>query len=75
MSGILAGLRNAIRPSGAVRNGGDDILIAVGCGVARQRDRDLFLRDGDALLATRDVTGITIARPTLTRIPNSNRLY
>ena len=27
MSGILAGLRNAIRPSGAVRNGGDDILI------------------------------------------------
>jgi AraC-like DNA-binding protein len=67
VSGTLAGLCNAVRPRGALRNGGDDILIAVGGGMARQRDRDLYLRNGDALLATRDVTGITIARPTPTR--------
>jgi AraC-like DNA-binding protein len=70
VSGLLAGLRNAIRPSETVRNGGDDLLIAVnvsGCSMARQRDRDLFLRDGDALFATRDVTGFTITRPTPTR--------
>jgi AraC-like DNA-binding protein len=70
VSGILAGLRNAIRPRGAVRNGGDDLLIAVnvcGCSMARQHDRDLFLRDGDGLFATRDVTGFTITRPTPAR--------
>jgi AraC-like DNA-binding protein len=70
VTGTLAGLRNAIRPSRAVPNGGDDLLLAVnvrGCSMARQRDRDLILRDGDALLATRDVTGFTITRPTPTR--------
>jgi AraC-like DNA-binding protein len=67
VSGTLVGLRNAIRPRGALRNGGDDILIAVGSGMARQRDRELYLRDSDALLATRDVAGITITRPTPTR--------
>jgi AraC-like DNA-binding protein len=67
VSGTLAGLRNAIRPRRDVRNGGDDVLIAVGCGVARHGDRELFLQDGDALLATREVTGITIARPKPTR--------
>jgi hypothetical protein len=63
----LSGLRRAIRPSGAVLRGGDDLLLAVnirGCSMARQRDRDLILRDGDALFATRDVTGLTITRPT-----------
>ena len=67
VSGTLSGLRHAIRPSGAVPNGGDDLLLAVnvrGCSVARQRDRDLILRDGDALFATRDVTGFTLTRPT-----------
>jgi AraC-like DNA-binding protein len=70
VSGTLAGLRHAIRPSGAVPNGGDDLLLAVnvrGCSMARQRDRDLILRDGDALFATRDVTGFTITRPTPAR--------
>jgi AraC-like DNA-binding protein len=70
VSGTLAGLRHAIRPSGAVPNGGDDLLLAVnvrGCSIARQRDRDLILRDGDALFATRDVTGFTITRPTPAR--------
>jgi AraC-like DNA-binding protein len=68
--GTLAGLRHAIRPSGAVPNGGDDLLLAVnvwGCSIARQRERDLILRDGDALFATRDVTGFTITRPTPAR--------
>ncbi len=66
VSGTLSGLRHAIRPSRAVPNGGDDLLLAVnvrGCSMARQRDRDLILRDGDALFATRDVTGFTITRP------------
>jgi AraC-like DNA-binding protein len=70
VSGRLAGLRNAIRPSRAVPDGGDDLLLAVnvrGCSVARQRDRDLILRDGDAVLGTRDLTGFTITRPTATR--------
>jgi AraC-like DNA-binding protein len=66
VSGTLSGLRHAIRPSRAVPNGGDDLLLAVnvrGCSMARQRDRDLILRDGDALFATRDVTGFTLTRP------------
>jgi AraC-like DNA-binding protein len=45
-------------------------LLAInvrGCSIARQRDRDLILRDGDALFATRDVTGFTITRPTPAR--------
>jgi AraC-like DNA-binding protein len=45
-------------------------LLAVnvrGRSVARQRDRDLILRDGDALFATRDVTGFTLTRPALGR--------
>ena len=63
--GTLSGLRHAIRPSGAAPNGGDDLLLAVnirGCSMVRQRDRDLMLRDGDALFATRGVTGFTITR-------------
>ena len=70
VSGTLSGLRHAIRPSGAVANGEDDLLLGVnvrGCSMARQRDRDLMLRDGDAFFATRDVTGITITRPTPAR--------
>jgi AraC-like DNA-binding protein len=65
VSGTLSGLRHAIRPSGAVPSGGDDLLLAVnvrGCSIAHQRDRDLILGDGDALFATRDVTGFTITR-------------
>jgi AraC-like DNA-binding protein len=66
VSGTLSGLRHAIRPSRAVPNGGDDLLLAVnvrGCVIARQRDQDLTLRDGDAVFATRGETGITLTRP------------
>jgi AraC-like DNA-binding protein len=66
VSGTLSGLRHAIRPSRAVPNGGDDLLVAVnvrGCVMARQRDRDLTLQDGDALFATRGESGFTLARP------------
>lgn len=67
VSGTLSGLRHAIRPSGA---GADDLLLGInvlGCSMARQHDRDLMLRDGDAFFATRGVTGFTIIRPTPVR--------
>jgi AraC-like DNA-binding protein len=67
VSGTLSGLRHAIRPSGTAA---DDLLLGInvrGCSTARQRDRDLILRDGDALFATRGVTGFTITRPTPVR--------
>src|ERR1700731_130245 len=71
VSGTLSGLRQAIRPSRAVANGEDDLLLGVnvsGCSAAYQRDRDLVLRDGDAFFATRDQSGfITITRPTRVR--------
>jgi len=67
VSGTFSGLCHAIRPSWAAANGEDDLLFGVniwGCSVARQRDRDLTLRDGDAFFATRDRSGFTLARPT-----------
>jgi AraC-like DNA-binding protein len=70
VSGTLSGLRHAIRPSGAAATGEDDLLLGVnvsGCSTAHQRDRDLVLRDGDAFVATRDETGITVTRPTPVR--------
>jgi AraC-like DNA-binding protein len=70
VSGTLSGLRHAIRPRGAATNGGDDLLLGVnvsGCSTARQRDQDLTLRDGDAFVATRDESGITVTRPTPAR--------
>jgi hypothetical protein len=45
---------------------GDDLLLAVnvrGCSMAHPRDRDLRLGDGDAVFATRDVTGFILTRP------------
>jgi len=70
VSGTCSGLRHAIRPSGTVPTGGDDLLFGVnvrGCSIARQRDRDVMLRDGDAFFATRDASGFTIIRPTPAR--------
>ena len=70
VSGTLSGVRHAIRPSGATANGEDDLLLGInvsGCSTARQRDRDLTLRDGDAFLATRDMSGFTVTRPTPVR--------
>jgi AraC-like DNA-binding protein len=70
VSGTFSGLRHAIRPSWAAANGDDDLLFGVnvrGCSIARQSDRDLTLRDGDAFFATRDASGFTITRPTPAR--------
>jgi AraC-like DNA-binding protein len=70
VSGTLSGLRHAVRSSAAAANGEDDLLLGVnvcGCSTARQRDRDLTLRDGDAFFATRDASGFTITRPTPVR--------
>lgn len=68
VSGRLSGLRHAIRPSGVAAN--DDLLLGVnvwGCSIVHQRGRELMLQDGDAFFATRDVTGITVTRPTPAR--------
>ena len=70
VSGKLSGLRHAIRPSGVAANGKGDLCSASMSGAAasaHQRGRDLVLRDGDAFFATRDVTEITITRPTPAR--------
>jgi AraC-like DNA-binding protein len=70
VSGRLSGLRHAIRPVSATTNGEDDLLLGVnvrGCSIVGQRGRELMLRDGDAFYATRDVTGITVTRPTPVR--------
>jgi AraC-like DNA-binding protein len=69
-SGTLSGLRHAIRPRGVAANGEDDLLLGVnvsGSSTARQLDRDLIIRKGDAFLATRDASGITVTRPTPVR--------
>jgi AraC-like DNA-binding protein len=70
VSGTFSGLRHAIRPSWAAANGESDLLFGVniqGCSMARQRDSDLTIRDGDAFFATRDRSGFTITRPTPAR--------
>ena len=70
VSGTFSGLRHAVRPSWATANGDDDLLFGVnvrGCSIARQRDRDLTLRDGEAFFATRDASGFIITRPTPAR--------
>jgi AraC-like DNA-binding protein len=70
VSGRLSGLRHAIRPVSAAANGEDDLLLGVnvrGCSMVSQRGGDLVLRDGDAFYATRDVTEITVTRPTPVR--------
>jgi AraC-like DNA-binding protein len=54
-------------PVGVIPKGGDDLLLAVnvsGRSQAHQRDRELPLGDGDAMFATRDVTGFTVTRQT-----------
>jgi AraC-like DNA-binding protein len=67
ISGTLSALRHVIRPGGAVPNGGDDLLLAInvrGRSAVRQRQRDLLLRDGDAVFATRGDIGFTLTRQT-----------
>jgi AraC-like DNA-binding protein len=70
MSGTLCGLRQAARPMGSVSGTEDDLMLAVnlqGSSTADQLDRELMLHDGDAMLATRGLTGFTITRPTPVR--------
>ena len=70
MSGTFCGLRQAARRRGSVSSGEDDLLLAVnlrGRSTAQQRDRELILQDGDAVLGTRGSTGFTITRPTPVR--------
>ena len=65
VSGTLSGVCNAPRPKGAAGQGEDDLLLAVnvwGRSVARQRNTELRLGDGDALFWTRSVAGLGIMR-------------
>ena len=57
MSGTLCGVRHAIRSRGSVSSSEDDLLVGVnlsGRTIARSRDRESVLLDGDAMLMTRD---------------------
>jgi AraC-like DNA-binding protein len=66
VSGTFSGLRHAARPKGAAGHGENDLLLGVnvrGCSLARQRDRELILRDGDAFFATRSLAGFSVVRP------------
>jgi AraC-like DNA-binding protein len=70
VSGTLSGVCHAPRPKGAAGQGEGDLLLAVnvwGCSLARQRDTELSLRDGDALFWTRSDAGIGIMRFTPAR--------
>ncbi len=70
VTGTLSGVCHAPRPKGAAGPGEGDLLIAVnvsGSSLARQRDTELSLLDGDAVLWTRSVAGIGIMRPTPAR--------
>jgi AraC-like DNA-binding protein len=65
VSGTLSGVCHAPRPKGAAGQGEGDLLLAVnvwGSSLARQRDTELSLRDGDALFWTRSVAGLGIMR-------------
>ena len=70
VSGTFSGLRHAARPSGSAGHGENDLLLCInvqGSSIARQRDRELTLRDGDAFFATRSLAGFNIVRPTPAR--------
>jgi mutator family transposase len=70
MSGRLCGLRQVAQARGSVSSGEDDLLLGVnlrGCSTAHQGGRELKLQNGDAVLATRGLTGFTITRPTPVR--------
>jgi AraC-like DNA-binding protein len=70
MSGTPGGVRQAARPGGVTASGAEDLFLGVnlsGYSTAQQRGHELTLRDGDAVLATRGLTGFTVTRPTLVR--------
>jgi AraC-like DNA-binding protein len=66
MSGMLCGVRHAIRSRGSVSSSEDDLLVAVnlsGRTTAQLRDREFVLRDGDAMLMTRDSVSLNFIHP------------
>ena len=68
-SGFCQGVLAGVRHEGLVTDGNgpdDDLFLAINFGgncVARQRGRQVVLRDGDGVLMTREDTGWTITRP------------
>ena len=66
MSGTLCGIRHAIRSRGSVSSAEDDLLVGVnlsGRTIAKSRDRELVLLDGDAMLMTRDSASLNLIHP------------
>ncbi|SRR5579871_1144135 len=70
MSGMLCGLCQCIEPERSVRAGNDHLFLGVnlaGGSLVRQGDREITLRPGDAVFASRGHAGCTISRPTSVR--------
>jgi len=66
MSGKLCGVRHAVRSRGSVSSSEDDVLVGVnlsGRTIAQSRDRELVLRDGDAMAMTRDTINVNLTHP------------
>jgi AraC-like DNA-binding protein len=66
MSGMLCGVRHAIRSRGSVSSSEDDLLVGVnlnGRTIAQSRDRELVLQEGDAMLMTRDSISLNLNHP------------
>ena len=67
VAGEFCGLRHAICRRGGPANGGNDLFLVAniwGSCTVRQGERELQIEDGDAVIATRDETTISIVRPT-----------
>jgi AraC-like DNA-binding protein len=70
LSGTLCGLRQYARPELSVPTGNDDLFLGVnlaGRSMAHQGGREVILRDGDGVFASRGKTGFSISRPTQVR--------
>jgi AraC-like DNA-binding protein len=66
MSGMLCGVRHAVRSRGSVSSSEDDLLVGVnlsGRTIAQSRDRESVLLDGDAMLMTRDSISLNLIHP------------
>jgi AraC-like DNA-binding protein len=66
MSGMLCGVRHAIRSRGSVSTNEDDLLVGInlsGRTIVQSRDREVVLLDGDAMLMTRDSVSVNFIHP------------